>query len=178
MLEFTIPAYELFDESSETFITIPEQHVKLEHSLYSLAKWEAKWHKPFLVKDGHSEEESLDYIRCMILNDVDETFVTYMPDWAYAKIADYMGDPYTATTIKTGKGAPSREIVTAELIYYWMITFNIPFECEHWHLNRLIMLIEVCIKMNTPRKKMSKNELRQRNSALNAARKAKLHSKG
>ena len=179
MLEFTVPEYELFDDASGEFVTIREQHVKLEHSLRSVAEWEAKWHKPFLVREEHSEEESLDYIRCMLLEDVDEDFLRYMPSWVFKKITDYMEDPYTATTIsRRNQGGPNREIITAEVIYYWMVSANVPFECDQWNLNRLTMLLEVCAIKNAPPKKIGKNELRQRNSALNAARRAKLHSRG
>ena len=85
----------------------------------------------------------------------------------------------TATTFSADKkGKTNRERVTSELIYYWMITLNIPFECQKWHLNRLLTLIRVCNIKNQPPKKMSKKQIMSRNSALNAARRQQLNSKG
>lgn len=179
MLEFTVPSYDLFDDATGEFVYVPEQHLKLEHSLHSISEWESKWHKPFLVRTPHSEEESIDYIRLMLLEEVDEIFFKYIPDWVFKKIEDYMGDPFTATKIrKRDSGPPSREIVTAELIYYSMTCYNIPFECQFWNFNKLCTLIEVCSIKNSPPKKMGRQELIQRNAALNAARRAKLHSRG
>lgn len=178
MLRLTVPGYELFDESNQEFITIGEQHLELEHSLHAVALWEERHHKPFLTREEKTEEESIDYIRCMMLKPVDEIFYKYMPGWVFKKICDYMDDPMTATTIRKQNGPPSREIITAELVYYWMIAAGVPFECQYWNLNKLFTLIEVCNIKSQPPKKMGKNELRQRNTALNAARRAKLHSKG
>lgn len=178
MLRLTVPAYELFDEANQEFITIGEQHLELEHSLHAVAEWEAKYHKPFLTRDNKTEEESINYIRCMMLTPVDEAFYQHMPTWVFNEIVNYMDDPMTATTIKKQNGPPNREIITAELVYYWMIAAGVPFECEYWNLNRLFTLIEVCNIKSQPPKKMGRNELRQRNAALNAARRAKFHSKG
>lgn len=179
MLRVTIPARESWDPVKEEFIYSNETTLQLEHSLVSLSKWESKWCKPFLGKEKKTYEESIDYIRCMTLTQNVNPSVYYnIPDTIFNQIMQYIDAPMTATTFSDkGKGG-SREIVTAEIIYYWMISLNIPFECQKWHLNRLLTLIKVCSIKNTPPKKMSKNELMSRNRSLNAARKSRLHSRG
>ena len=151
----------------------------MEHSLVSLSKWESRWHKPFLSKNDKSGEEMLDYIRCM-------TITQNVPDEVYfaldtnelMKINDYLNDSMTATTITKQQGKSRGEIITSEIIYYWMISLQIPFECEKWNLNRLLTLIEVCNIKNSPGKKMSKSEIMRRNRTLNAARKQQMHTRG
>ena len=95
-------------------------------------------------------------------------------------IKDYMDNSMTATVIKEKQhtGPKSSEYLTNEIIYYQMIILGIPFECETWHLNRLITLIKVCAIKQTPQKKMSQKELMDRNRNLNASRKAALHTRG
>lgn len=179
MLKIKIPAIELYDEERNLFIMSKEYELQLEHSLVSLSKWEAKWHKPFLTKGDKNNEEALDYIRCMTIsqNVEDEAYSLIKSD-LMEKITEYIGDPMTATTFRQEKESPNKEIITSELIYYWMISFNIPFECQKWHLNRLLTLINVCNIKNQPAKKMSKKELAARNRSLNEARKAKYNTSG
>lgn len=173
MLELYLPQRQLFDERTETFIDTKEQTLLLEHSLISLSKWEAKWKKPFLSDTPKTEEESLDYVRCMtVTKHVDDSVYYGLTTENMKAIDEYMESAACATTIhrlKTG-GPAKKETVTAEIIYYWMITYNIPFECERWHLNRLLRLIEVCEIKSQPNKKMSKAEALKHNAALNAAR--------
>lgn len=170
---------DLWDPVKEEFVTQPAVTLHLEHSLMSVSKWEAKYHRPFLYRqDKKSSEEMLDYIRMMTFSPkVDDSVYYRIAQEQYDQISAYIEDPMTASTVRE-TGSPSREIVTSELIYYWMISLNIPFECQKWHLNRLIMLIRVCSAKNAKPRKMSKGEIRRRNSALNAARRAKLHSRG
>lgn len=179
MLEITIPSIELWNEEKQEFISIKGATLKLEHSLVSLSKWESKWCKAFLSKDDKTREETLDYIKCMTLTqNVDPDLYAFITDDNMNKIATYINSPMTATTFREeSKGGP-REIITAELIYYWMIALNIPFECQKWHLNRLLTLIRVCNIKNQPPKKMSKREIMSRNASLNAARRKQLNSKG
>lgn len=180
MLRIVVPEGEMFNEETQEFITIKEQQLQLEHSLVSLSKWESKWHKPFLGKEEKSFEETIDYIRCMTLNpNVDPNTYLFLSKENIRKINDYIGDSMTATTFNdvNNKGR-SREIITSELIYYWMVSFNIPFECQKWHINRLITLIRICNIKNQSPKKMSKGEIMSRNAALNAARRKQLKSKG
>ena len=175
----TIPSAELWDSKNEKFVYTKEQTIVLEHSLVSLSKWESKWHKPFLGKEKKSAEETLDYIRCMTLTqNVDPGVYRYLTNKNIEEINDYIDDVMTATWFGDDKNAkPSNKTITSELLYYWMISLNIPFECQKWHLNRLITLIKVCNEENKPKKKISKKEAYSRNSALNAARRAKLNSK-
>ena len=180
MLQITVPANELFDEKTNEFILIEEQTLKLEHSLVSLSKWESKWCKPFLTKQEKTHEETIDYIKCMTLTkNVDPDVYKHLTRDNIKEVMDYISNPMTATTFgKNDKGQNNREIITSELIYYWMIASNIPFECQKWHLNRLITLIRVCSIKNTPPKKRSKREIMSHNAALNAARRQQLNTKG
>lgn len=180
MLYITIPSCEMYDESTEEFVYAKEQTLQLEHSLVSLSKWESKWCKPFLSKQDKTMEETIDYVRCMTVNQVsDPTVYSRLTLDNLNSINEYIGSPMTATTFSnTPKGGSNGEQVTSELIYYWMIALNIPFECQKWHLNRLLTLIRVCEVKNQPPKKMSKREIMSRNAALNAARRKKLGTKG
>lgn len=179
MLRITIPSVELWDENRQEFLYIKEKTIQLEHSLVSLSKWESKWCVPFLSKKEKTDEQVLDYIRCMTVTQNVEPeafrFLTYQNS---EEINQYIAAPMTATWFSENKASRSREQITAELIYYWMIFYNIPFECQKWHLNRLLTLIRVCsIKSQQPKKRSSK-DIMSRNSALNAARRKRLKTKG
>ena len=169
-----------WDETKQEFIEPKSQILQLEHSLISLSKWESKWQKPFYSKKEMTDEEALDYIKCMTLNKtVDPDVYNHLTRENIDDVMKYIGNPMTATTFrKDDKSQNNREIITSELIYYWMIASNIPFECQKWHLNRLITLIRVCSIKNSPPKKMNKREIMSRNAALNAARRKQLNSKG
>ena len=183
MLKITIPACsEQYDEVNNMFINdTKEQTLLLEHSLVSLSKWESKWHKPYLSKEPKTIDEFIDYVRCMtITQNVDPnvyTVLTIMPD-IIKKVSEYIEESMTATTFPKDNRPPNREIITAEIIYYWMISYNIPFECQKWHLSRLLTLINVCSIKNAPQKKMSNREILSKNRALNEARKRRLNTKG
>lgn len=180
MLRITVPAAELWDESKEEFIYTKEQTLQLEHSLVSLSKWESKWHKAFLGKKEKTDEEILDYVRCMtITQNVDPEVYRYLSAENYAEINAYIEAPMTATCFPEDMSVKGgRETVTAELIYYWMIAFNIPAEFQKWHLNKLLTLIRVCNVKNSSPRKRSRHELMKRNAALNAARRSRLNTKG
>jgi hypothetical protein len=179
MLNITIPAVELYDDVKEEFIIIKEQKLQLEHSLVSLSKWESKFKKPFLGKDKKSNDETIEYIKCMtITQNVNEDVYKYINSNIITEVSKYIEDNMTATTFNRDQKTINREIITAEIIYYWMIALNIPFECQKWHLNRLLTLVNVCNLKNTPPKKMSKRDIASRNAALNAARKKSLNSEG
>lgn len=187
MLQLVIPdapEKELWDEEKCEFIPCPAvkgAKIQLEHSLVSVSKWESKWHKSFTSTKEKTPEEFIDYIRCMTLTkNIDPAVYNNLTVDNLKEIDAYIRDPMTATTIKRkpGKG-PSRKIVTSEQIYSWMIDAEVPFDpCERWHLNRLLMLIEVRGEASTPAKKMGKNSVMKNNAALNAARRGKMHSKG
>ena len=179
MLQITIPAMnDLWDERNQQFLSIKETTIQLEHSLLSISKWESKWNKSFINTKDKTEDELIDYIKCMtITKNVDPNIYVCLTAENIQEIVNYINAPMIATTIRdTGKS--NHEIVTSELIYYWMISLNIPVKFEKWHLNRLITLIRVCSIKNQPAKKMSRGEIMQRNAALNAARKKRWNTKG
>jgi hypothetical protein len=180
MLRITIPEAEYFDERTQTFITTKEQTLMLEHSLVSISKWESKWEKPFLSKDKKTTRETVDYIRCMTLTqNVDPNVYLAVNDDIVEQVSRYIDAPMTATWFNedNNKRGGSGEVVTSEVIYYWMIALNIPPEYQKWHLNRLLTLIRVCNAKNNP-KKMSKKDIFAQNRALNAARKKQSQKKG
>jgi hypothetical protein len=180
MLQITIPASEQFNQETNEFINSKEQVLQLEHSLISLSKWESKWCKPFLSKDVKTEEESIDYVRCMTLTqNVDPNVYNFITKENFRMINEYVEAPMTATTFsKESRPEINRDVITAEIIYYWMVTFTIPFECQKWHLNRLLTLIKVCNIKNQPQQKMSQKEIFDRNRALNAQRRQKFNTRG
>lgn len=180
MLRITIPAQELWDSDKQEFIYTKEQVLQLEHSLVSVSKWEAKWCKTFLSKKEKTYEETVDYIKCMtITQNVNPDVYNYLTEENMKEINNYISAPMTATWFSDERtGSANNEQVTSELIYYWMIALNVPFECQKWHLNRLLTLIRVCNIKNKPPKKMSKSEIMSRNAALNAARRKQLGTKG
>lgn len=185
MLTIIVPALtnELWDEEKQEFtypVVSEECVLHLEHSLISLSKWESKWNKSFINTKERTEEESLDYIRCMTLDkNISDDVYYRLSDDNIEKIFEYINAPMTATTVPNNKSKTiNREIITSELIYYWMISYNIPVKFERWHLNRLITLIMVCNFKNEPNKKMSRRDLMSRNAAINAARRKKYNTKG
>ena len=180
MLKIIIPSTEMWDEVNEKFVYSKEQVLQLEHSLVSLSKWESKWCKPFLSKENKTFEETIDYIRCMTINqNIPDEVYNCLTGENIREINEYISAPMTATRFSNdAAGKRSREQITSELIYYWMIALNIPFECQKWHINRLLTLIRVCNIKNHPSKKMSRREIMSRNTALNAARRKKLRTNG
>ena len=181
MLQLKVPlTQEGCDDEKGEFIEPKFQVLQLEHSLVSLSKWESKWCKPFITKTGKTPEELLDYIKYMtITQNVKPEVYDHLTESNIEEIEAYINAPMTATTFSEDKnGKNNREVVTAELIYYWMIALQIPFECQKWHLNRLLTLIRVCNIKNSPPKKMSKKDIMSRNAALNAARRKKMNTKG
>lgn len=179
MLQITIPSQELWDSRTNEFVVTKETRLELEHSLIALSKWESKWEKPFLSKQEKTNEETVDYIRCMtITRNVDPGIYLFLTMDNLQAVNDYIAAPMTATTFSNDRSKPSREIITAEIIYYWMIAYNIPFECEKWHLNRLLTLIRVCSVKNGPSKKMSKRDILRQNAQLNAMRRKQMNTTG
>lgn len=184
MLRLKIPAREYFSDETNEFITIGETRtIQLEHSLVSLSKWESKWKKPFLTEGRKPQEEFLDYVRCMTItqNVPKETYLNITPQLRL-EIEEYMNDKMTATTFNDlGRKPPSRansRFITSELIYYWMISYGVPMECQKWHLNRLMTLIEVCARESQPSKKMTQKDVYEQYKRINALNKSKFHTKG
>lgn len=184
MLELDLKEKSVWSDEKEEFVKIPSVHLKLEHSLISVKKWESKWHKPFLAKNEKTYPEIIDYIKCMTIGTLppDEVY-QHLSEEDVKKITDYIQDPRTATVIRNylpeGKGKSiNQEVVTNELIYYYMITLGIPVEFQKWHLEELMTLIKVIKAKNEPKKKMSVREQMSQQRALNEARKAKYHTSG
>jgi hypothetical protein len=181
MLKLIIPSQEEFNEETNEFLLVKGQELQLEHSLVSLSKWESFWQKPFLTKANKTIEESIDYIRCMtITQNVDPKVYNLLTQNDISQVSAYIENPMTATTFSKDNNTQlvTREIITSEIIYYWMIAYNIPFECQKWHLNRLLTLINVCNIKNQPQKYKSTQEILRRNRELNAQRRAALNTPG
>ena len=174
----------VWDEEKEEFIKLDKDYkLIIEHSLLSISKWEAIYHKPFLSTDKNAEM-IVTYAKCMTINNV--------PDEVYEKLSveninemtEYIEDQQTATWFsdnkpahQNGKMMGSGEIITSEIVYYWMTQMNIPVEFQKWHLNRLLTLIRVISVKNDPKSNNRKMTAADRR-ALNAARKAKYHTRG
>lgn len=181
MLEIRIDGKEFWNQEKEEFVNTKGITLRLEHSLISISKWEAKYKRPFLSDGPKTLQETYDYIAFMSLDrNVSMTELEGITEEDYKKILDYIHDSMTATKItQNAKNKPkSNHVLTSEEIYYDMTALNIPFECEKWHLNRLITLIQIASIKNEPPKKMSKSEIYRQNAELNRARRAQHHSKG
>ena len=183
MLEITIPNFELYDEVNNLFVNVKGRTISLEHSLVSLSKWESIWEECLLSAlqsdEGLSYQKMLSYIHCMTIGKVDDGIYAGLTEANIKAINRYINAPMTATTFRN-QAPPTgrREILTAEVIYYQMVALQIPFECEKWHLNRLLTFIEVCNRKNSPDKKMSKKQIADQNRALNALRRKKFGTRG
>lgn len=180
MLQIKVPTGdEGYNHETKEFVPLAWFELEMEHSLCSLSKWESFFKRPFLSKAEKTPEEILWYIEAMTLtpNVPPEVFQNLSQD-NIAEINNYITDLMTATTIKEVDTGSSYKIVTAELIYYWMVALNIPFECQHWHLNRLFALIRVCNEMNGPKKKMGRREAMDQQRDLNAERRARFGTSG
>lgn len=175
MLKITVPAEEYYNEATGEFLYSEEETLILEHSLSAISEWESKWKKPFISDKEKTQEELYDYIRCMTLNknELSSNVYSNLTYQNIKDITDYMADSMTATTVKH-EGPPNHRVTTSELIYAWMAILRIPFECDKWHLNRLLMLIDVCNEEQKPPKKMTQSQTMKQNRALNRAR---LHKK-
>ena len=180
MLKIEVPAWEDFNPETSEIILHPGATLTLEHSLVSLAKWESKYCRPFMSNDPQTIDESIDYIRFMCLTkNVDPDIFYHIPQSDMNRIVEYINRPMTATTFSNReKRVNKRQNVTAEIIYWEMIALNIPFECQKWHLNRLLTLIHVCALKQEKPKKMSRKAAMEQNAALNAARRKRLGSSG
>ena len=184
MLQISVPITpEGWDEEKQEFVEPKYQVLQLEHSLVSLSKWESKWCKSFLSKQTRTAEEITDYVRCMTLTqNVKPEVYNFLTNENIKQIEEYINAPMTATYFSQDDqpARPNREVVTSELIYYWMIALNIPFECQKWHLNRLLTLVQVCNKKNQApnKKRSSKADTLKQYAALNAARRKQHNTKG
>lgn len=181
-LKITIGPMDCFDEDTKTFFTLPEKVFLLEHSLVSISLWEERWHKNFISDKEKTRMETMDYVRCMaeaaMNEEMDTRYLIGLTSDQTSKINTYIDDSHTATNVKADNTGINREIITSELIYYWMFASKIPIQAEHWPLNRLLQLIKICGIKNKPPKKMSKAALAARNRNLNKARREALGTTG
>lgn len=173
----------VYDEINNKFITIKDMDLVLEHSLLSISKWESKWHKPFLNdKIKKTPEMVTSYIECMVVSpkDYDPYFVNLLTSKQSTEIQEYIQNPMSATTFTIRKKGHNREVITSELIYYWMFGNQIPKECEKWHLNRLMNLIQIFGIKNDPKGngKMKVNDIANENDRINEMRRKQLGTKG
>lgn len=180
MLRIIIEGDETFNEETQTFSSTNDVVLDLEHSLISLSKWESKYQKPFLAIGEKTSEEIFGYLKAMVITpDADLEALYRCSQKTIDDIQQYIDSSQSATTFgvmpeRKGRG----EVITSELIYFWMVSFNIPFECETWHLNRLFALIRICNIKNSKQRKLSRHEVAQRNRELNAQRRAQLGTTG
>ena len=178
MLRIIVPGGEFYDDFKEEFIYEKDQELQMEHSLISISKWEAKWHEAYNKEGEKTPEQILDYFKCMTINRVDPEVYNRLTEKNIQDIIGYINEPMTACYFRNDGITKSRDTLTSELIYYYMIVLGIPFECEKWHFNKLTALIEVCSMKNKPAKTMSPGEIARRNAKLNAARRKAHHTKG
>ena len=186
MLYLTLSKKDLFDEENERFISLPPVELQLEHSLSSLSKWESKYKKPFLTntkKFAKTKQEMLDYYIMMSQGEVDPNVFSFMTVDESQQIDAYLKDPQTATWIDNSMSTKSatmyHEEITAEVIYTWLVMFNIPFEVQYWNINRLLTFIQVYqIKQSgTKPQPVTSDYLNQRRE-LNEQRKALYQTNG
>lgn len=179
MLEITVSTDEIYLPARNQFVTIPACTLILEHSLISIAKWESKWHVPYLNAKKRSREQELDYIRCMAVGPVKNDLVfSILSPKNMSQIRGYIDNTMTATTFSKSSRPPSRKTVTAEVLYCRMFANNIPMECQKWHLNRLLTLIRVCDEASGSHSKMNKQQTAAHYAEQNALRRAKYNTKG
>ena len=183
MLHLVIPKQELWDPIREKFVSIEGAEFDLEHSLFSVSKWESKWHTPFHDdRKKKTAEQNIDYVRCMCVTEgIEPKVFNYLSEKNVKDIIDYIGDSNTATWFNEGQNKKTgrKEIITAEIIYYWMTVYNVPESYQMWHLNKLMTLLRVCAEKNNPdKKKTNSGQLAAQRRALVAARRKKYNTRG
>lgn len=179
MLHLDVVVKEEWDDTAELFVATETFTLELEHSLATLSKWESLFEKPFLGDVDKTPAETLAYIQIMIRNpEIPANLFEKLGKEHYEEIDRYINAKMTATWFRETRKRPSRDVITAEIIYHWMIAHNIWLEAEHWHLNKLLTLLKVCVEKNAPPKKMNRQQMLAERQKLNAQRKAELGTRG
>lgn len=179
MLTIAIPGIEMFDDETQRFVYTEAKSFNLEHTLVSLSLWESKWEKPFLRKEKMSTEEAYSYIQMMAVGqDLTDEDVRRIPPEEFQRINDFIEAKNTATWFSAVPGRAATEVITSEIIYYWMFALGIPKECENWHFNKLITQIKVISEKNAPKKKMSRADQMAQQRALNEKRLQEMGTNG
>jgi len=180
VLTIRVAMTEVFNDDTQMFEVGESFELELEHSLASVSKWEQSFEKPFLGPDDKTLEETLAYIMLMSVDPKTppEVFAKLSRE-NFEEINQYINAKMTATWFREDKNQPpSREIITAEVVYHWMIHYNVWLEAEHWHLNKLLTLIRVCNEKNKPPKKMNRRQQIAERQRLNAERLAQGNYRG
>jgi hypothetical protein len=179
VLEIKVGAIEWYDESKSLFMSEGGIELQLEHSLVAVSKWEQKYEKPFLGKQAKDPNEVLDYVLCMVVGEIPRgDILEKVSERNLEEIQKYLNQKMTATWFRETGAPRTSEVITSELIYYWMTAFNIPWEAQHWHINRLFTLIRIANEKQAKPKKMGRQEAAARQRELNAQRRAQLGTKG
>lgn len=154
--------------------------LKFEHSLLSISKWEAKYKKAFLGTTQKTPIEMIEYYEEMLVSPANRELVYLLEPDQLEELTNYVNSQRTASSVPDldGRPSPFREIVTSELIYYWMVALNIPFEAEKWHLSRLMMLIRITNFKQTPPEKQNKAQMMAKMREINEQRKAQYNTTG
>lgn len=182
VLTIMVGATSVFDETDDRFREDGGFELQLEHSLVTLSKWESEYEKPFLANTDKTADEVLAYIRYMVQSpNPPEDFLEKLTQENVEAINAYINKKMTATWFNdlTPRAKRNSEVVTAELVYYWMTVFRIDWEAQHWHFNKLMTLVRICnLKNDNSPKKMTRGEIQARNRELNAQRRAQMGTKG
>lgn len=163
--------------------TLPTVKLSFEHSLVSVSKWEAEVKRPFFGHEEKTIEDTALYYKCMLLTeDPPSNFYERLVGTPqFQEIADYINSDQHGTLFRAEPAPPKskQEIVSAELIYYWLVQFQIPFQpTESWHLSKLMALVKVAgLKQSKP-KKMSAQERAAQMRSLNEQRRRETGSTG
>lgn len=183
MLELEIGGREYFDDAKNEFVTLPPVHLRLEHCLYSIAKWEERYKKPFISSEDKTPEETNYYVKCMSLDPISMDVIDSLGDDVLYLINSYIEDERVAVSrrnkVNDGKRSVyKKSTITSTDMYYWIVALELDWEVEYWHLSRFMALVDKCNEKNTPGRKASQKEIMSQNAKVNAARRKASRSKG
>ena len=171
MLEIKFASSEIYDEVNNVFYSVPERVYRFEHSLKAISLWEEQYRTPFLSRLSSNQfttEEFVDYIRYMSLDGIDPSLINKeVVELCYA----YMSTSHTATVIKSDEEDQKKaQVLTAEVIYAYMAIAKIPFECDSWNINKLMLVLAVVAETKKPPKEMDKKDVYKQYDEINERR--------